>query len=249
VRGAAKRPVGVNAANVDEATFDSAVKGMRLYFQRYGLDEDEMPFMAARYEFVLYRVRSGWGEIIYQWRVVPLGGDVELDEYDGTPKAKLYPPPRAAVIAAVPEDARLAYRGMAWEEWQFIRKQGYVESSGSHNLDQPGLTFCGDASSAEHYASGFAPLAYKPAQRRPGVVIAIPRSLVLHHDDWPEKIPAGECAHRGRLPANQIAAVWYLIPTRIRFGAIEVVDVQGKGIREGSRSSPSVTYVVLEADR
>jgi len=242
---AAKRPVVENAAGVDDATFDSAVKGLRLYFQRYGLDEDEMPFMAVRYEFHLRRV-SPYGERIFEWRVVPRGGEIELDEYDGQPKAKLYPTPRADVVDAIPDDVQLAYRGMAWEEWQFIREKGYVESSGSHNLDQPGLTFCGDASSAEYYASGFAPVAYKPAWRRPGVVIAIPRELVLHHDDWPEKIPAGECAHRGRLPADEIVAVWYLIPTRIRYGRLEVVETR-RGISEGSRSSPSVNYVVLPA--
>jgi hypothetical protein len=242
-----KRPFAVNAACVDAQTFNDAVKGLRLYFQRYGLEADELPFVAARYEFVLRRVRPSLSEIIYEWQVVPLGGQVERDEYTGEPKAKRFPTPRVDVVEVVPNDPRLAYRGMAWEEWQFIREKGYIESSGSYNLDQPGLTFCGDAAMAEHYASSFAPLAYKPAWRRPGVVIAIPRGLVLHHDDVPDKIPPGECAVRGRLPADVIVAVWYLIPTRIRFGRIEVVEVRGRGIREGSRSSPSVSYVVLPA--
>jgi hypothetical protein len=238
-------PIVENVAGVDELTFDSAIKGLRRYFQRYGLEADELPFMAMRYEFHLRRV-SPYGERTFEWLIVPRGGQVERDPYDNVSKAKLYPSPRADVIDAVPDDARLAYRGMAWEEWQFIREQGYIESSGSHNLDQPGLTFCGDAQQAEHYASGFAPVAYKPAWRRPGVVIAIPRVLVLHHNDWPEKIPVGECAHRGRLPANEIVAVWYLIPTRIRYGLLDVVETR-RGIGEGSRSSPSVNYVVLPA--
>lgn len=244
---AAKYPATVNAAGVDEATFDSAVRALRAYFKRYA-DVDETPFVAARYEFVLRRVRPSWGETIYEWQIVPLGGEIEVDPYDGTPKAKRYPTPRKRMLDAVPDDPRLAYRGMSWEEWQFIRRHGYVESTGSHNLDQPGLTFCGDAATAESYASSFAPLAYKPAWRRPGVVIAFPRALALHHEDLPDKIPPSECAFRGRLPADEIVAVWYLIPTRIRFGSLEVIDTHGREVREGSRSNPSVSYVVLEAE-
>jgi hypothetical protein len=201
--------------------------------------------MVVRYEFQLRRV-SPYGERVFDWLVVPRGGEIEHDPYDGRPKAKLYPAPRTGVVDAVPDDPQLAYRGMAWEEWQFIRERGYVKSSGSHNLDQPGLTFCGDAQQAEYYASGFAPLAYKPAWRRPGVVIAIPRDLVLEHDDLPEKIPSGECAHRGRLPAAEIIDAWYLIPTRIGYGRLEVVETR-RGIGEGSRLSPSVSYVVIQA--
>jgi hypothetical protein len=223
----------------------SAARGALLsYFTRYGKDEDETPFMAARYEFFLEKIRKGWrGERVYDWQIVPLGGEVERDSFSGRPRAKLYGSPPSAV-PSVPDDPALAYRGMSWEEWVFIQRSGYMQSTGSHNLDQQGLTFAGPADTAEYYATGFAPVAYKPAFARPGVVVAFPRALVMEHADFPAKIPAGEYAFRGRLSSDEIVAVWYMVPTRIRYGRLEII-ASDERVTDGSRSSPSAEYAVV----
>jgi hypothetical protein len=218
--------------------FRQGQNALDAYFRRYA-DDSEKRFAAARYEFHLRKVHPWWGETRYEFDIVPLDGKSENG-------AKIYRRPSGA-IDEVPDEPELAYRGMAWEEWQAIRKRGYIESTGSHNLDQKGLTFCGRAQEAEHYASGFAPLVYKPGHFRPGVVIAFPRRLVLHHSDLPSKIREGECAIKGRLPASEISGVWYLVPTRIKKGYLEVVvDARTGRVDSGSRSSPSVRYAVLE---
>ena len=244
--GAAPQLLVVNAANVEAATFAEAARNLHSYLKRY--EQDELPFVAARYEYQLEHVHAGWGPPRARWQIIPRGGVVERDAYTAEPKAKIYPAPRARVLTDVPEDDRLAYRGMAWEEWQAIRKRGYIQSSGTHNLDQAGLTFFGPADMAQLYATGFAPLAFKPAWRRPGVVIAISRARVLEHADLPQKIPAGEYALQGPLPAREIVAGWYLIPTYIRYGSVELTATP-QGAREGSRSNPSVTFVVLPMER
>ena len=89
---------------------------------------------------------------------------------------------------------------------------------------------------------------FAPAFRRPGVVVAIPRQLVLAHGDLPGKIPSGEYAARGSVPARAIVMVWYLIPIDVRWGRLELlVDAKTGQVHEGSRSSPGVRYAVIAA--
>ncbi|UCC74958.1 MAG: hypothetical protein JSV86_10530 [Gemmatimonadota bacterium] len=221
--------------------------GLDWYLTRW--DVDARPYAAARYEFVIARPLSPYGwEKIYEWMVVPREG-VEIESQFGR-KAKRYAMPRDT-IEEIPHDDDSAYRGMSWEEWQFIRRTGTIQSSGAHNLDQPDLTFFGDADQATSYAGNFAPLAYKPAFRRPGVVIQIARGLTLAHGDMPDLIPQGELAVEGALPASVIEAVWLLVPYQISYGRLDVIAevyMDGTVFREGSRGDPTVWYEILPLD-
>jgi len=212
-----------NNAGADAVTYAKARDGLYWYFRRYGIDESR-----------------------FGWQIEPLGGKLEI-KYGS--KVKIYRVPAAPLLEHVPDDPAWGYRGMSWEEWKFIRIEKRIESLYAHNLgeEQTGFTFFGKASQAESYASGFAPLPYLPAFRRPGVVVAVPRELLLTHKDRPKAIPGSELAAFGALPASVIGGVWYLIPNRIRFGALDIVlDLLSNVTRwtDGSRHNPSVSYIV-----
>jgi len=156
----------------------------------------------------------------------------------------------------IPDDPRLGFRGMSWEEWQYIRKNGHIQSKGDYNLGtiQEKLTFYGSADTAVHYSSGFAAMAFKASQKRPSVVIAVSRDHLKDHTDHPG-IPASELAHIGPLSSREIAGVWFILPVKSKMGKLDLmfswVPEKGKDgeytgnyalgkQREGSRSSPSV---------
>lgn len=125
-------------------------------------------------------------------------------------------------IENIPVRPDWVYRGMSWEEWQYIRRTGQIMSNAGYNLGgQENLTFYGNAETAMFYSNNFAPIQFKASIRKPGVVIAVPRDLVMSHEDH-EHIPEGEFAHQGPLDAQQIAAAWMLVPTRARSGSFEI---------------------------
>ena len=134
-----------------------------------------------------------------------------LQEHKGGKTGKiLYKTPKDA-IEEIPESSDLAYRGMSWEEWKFIKKNGFIKSKGSANLGQEGLTFFAPKPSmAQSYASGFAPLPYQITPKTPGVVISVPSKHMLSNKDR-EDIPGGELAIEGSLPYSEIQNVWFLI--------------------------------------
>ncbi len=72
----------------------------------------------------------------------------------------------------------LIYRGISHEEYNNIMKTGIIKSKGDYNLEgQEGLTyFSTDPTVAAHYATGFAPVQYKPTLQKPSYVISIPKN-------------------------------------------------------------------------
>lgn len=230
-----------HTTGIDQRDYLEGVSALRQHLVRYGVDEAD--FLAARYELLLVQIRQSSEGAIFRWKIVPLGGVVEYSEW-GEEKAKTYKRPKSACSSNI-NDPRYVYRGMAWEEWQAIQKRGYIESNGSHNLDQKGLTFFGNAPTAEYYATNFAPFAYKPSLYRPGVVLAIPRELAMDHTDLPKKIPPDEYAVEGKIPFDYITGIWFITPTRISYGYVEIIRKRDRVI-DGSRSSPSVLdYAIL----
>lgn len=136
------------------------------------------------------------------------------------------------------------FRGLSWEEFQFIRQQCKVVSNCSYNLGecQMGRTFFSeDPETAAHYGGTFQPYHLQPTFERPGYVIKVRRPP-------PEKIDAAvssgtnEIAVIGELPASDILAVYEIRPYAIEPGFVELRIEYGreKGFHEGSRRSPDV---------
>ena len=214
-----------------------------------------------RYDIELESVRNNY-ECIFTFKFVPKGngqpeiGGEDHPIYKGMPTGwTVYRTPKDA-IESIPHDKNLVYRGMSYEEWQFIKREGHIRSKGSYNIGQENLTFYGNAETALYYSNSFAPLQYMASFKKPGVVIAVPRKLVMDHEDRPHKIPGGEFAHEGPLDSSNIASAWMVVPTRSRAGSVDILfdwrrekrDDQGNYSdefyltkpREGSRHGPSI---------
>ena len=215
----------------DPDVLDAAARALNGYL-RDGRWYDSRPYAAARFRAVLTRVYDDWRALRYEFRLVPRGA--------------AHPVAGTTIV----DDPAFAYRGMSWEEWQAALASGVVASLGEHNFsNQRGLTmFAPSARTAESYAGGFAPWMHQPAAGLPGVVVAVPRAGALAHGDHPG-VPSDELAFDHPVAVADVHAAWFLVPTEIREGRLEVV-VDKLGDRppsEGSRMSPSVRYVVVEA--
>lgn len=188
---------------------------------------DESKWIASRYKYEL----TGQRDNIYQFKIT------NKEPFDALPEDAL---------ETVPEKPGHVYRGMSTEEWEASVERGHIESIGHYNLSQEGLTFYGSARTAEHYATGFAPYAFQSTPGRPGVIVEIPRSLVMDTNDDP-RIPNSEYAHKGNIPLNSITSRYESIATGFREGTVEAVVDSYKGtVTEGSRSSPSVSYKIAK---
>lgn len=201
------------------------------YYNR--IDPQGWRFISARYQFVVDKWSQNYREIEFNIRILPLGGksgteeistpEDPMHEYnqkwrDGKTGKTLYKSPKDA-IKEIPADNNLAYRGIAWEEWQSIRKTGFIQSKGAYNLgeEQRDYTMFGyEPGTGEHYAHGFAPMQYQTSFKRPSVVISVPRNILLTHQDDPKGIPQNELAYKGKLSASYIQNVWMLVPTQSR---------------------------------
>jgi hypothetical protein len=114
----------------------------------------------------------------------------------------------------IPNDPSLGYRGLNWEEWQFIRKNGYVQSSGVQNFShQQGLTlFSKKPDSAEVYVHSFASVQNSVTFTRPGIIIAVPKTLLKTPEELQGRISGHELAYVGKLPMDQVAHIWMAVP-------------------------------------
>lgn len=204
----------------------------------------------ARYDFSLMAFKKSGYDLKYTFAVKPRDGAETFSQWASWHRRPrlhenevsfAYDIPPGS-LADVPEIDGMVYRGMSWEEWQSIRKHCAIRSRGEWNLGQDGLTFFGRAGTAQYYATGFAPWAFKPSKRRPSVVIAIPREYVLGWRD-DKRIPESEFAVLGTLPASKIAHAWRVVPTLIEGGYAEVMASSWKDdtrIQTGSRSDVMV---------
>ena len=189
--------------------------------------------MTARYIFHLRKIDTRGNEATLTINFLPntkkhgipqmsQPGDISYDynqKYKGGKTGRIdYKTPKDA-IASIPVDPNLAYRGIAYEEWQNIKKTGLIKSKGHYNLGQEGYTLFGTTpDQAQSYAHGFAPIPYQVGFKKPGIVIAIPKSGLLTHKDDPEQIPGSELALKGSLSISAIKNVWMLVPTQAREG-------------------------------
>jgi hypothetical protein len=196
----------------------------------------------ARYRFVLERVKNNWRDKSFWFKILPPGARSE--------RWTQYKKPSDA-LEAIESNPAWGYRGMSWEEWQAIKKTGKIQSKGEHNFsNQTDLTFFApQADAAQHYSAGFAPWWYSPTKRKPGVVVAVPRELLIDHTQ-DAGVPNGELACKGPMPASEIKAVWFVVPEEMARGDIQLIlDNLTKKVSEGSRMSPSGRYVVMPASK
>lgn len=261
-----------SAVEVSPEDWALALEGLKRYFIRFG--DNIVKNYAARYSFALTDVREYGGDQTFRWEYEPL----EMQKPFGPQqegwrwKQGVFRAPTSRVVEEIPQNDAWAYRGMSWEEWREIRRSGFVGSKGTHNLgaQQKGLTFFSErADSARYYATGFAPVGYKPGKRRPGVVIAVPKEETLASNDrewrravardsdsttegsYPDKlIPEGERAS-GPLPMSVIQAVWFAIPTEGQGGFLELTHRSDKRDAaalwtQGSSSGASIAHALIQ---
>jgi hypothetical protein len=220
-----RQPQLVNEAGVDAAVWKKAVEGLNQYFRRW--DEDIKRNYAARYVFKFVRLQEHWSEDIYTWNyelleAVPFYGPIQ----SWSRKKRVFKLPRERVVEEIPQRDDWVYRGMSWEEWQNTRRTKTIQSRGTYNIGegQKGLTLFGNrAEQARYYATGFAPPGFKPAKRRPGVIIAIPKELTVGHEAKGVMLTEDERGLVGSAPLDVIEAVWFAIPTETTDGMLELV--------------------------
>ena len=141
------------------------------------------------------------------------------------------------------EDGNL-YRGMSWEEFQFVLRNGFIQSDYSYNFpSEIGLTYYSeDPSTASSYGGSFQPYHMQPTFERPGYVIKIGKQSESKIDRE-RSIGTNEIAVSGSIPINEILEVYEIRPYQISAGYVEIREVYGetgKVYREGSRMSPKV---------
>ena len=213
---------------------DAAAIARRIIQKYYSrIDPRGHQFAGSRYVFHISKIDNNYRELTLTVQFqpnnkksgeeVPNSPDQSMYEYinkykGGKTGRTRYKSPKDAVTE-IPEDPSMGYRGMAWEEWQSIQKTGFVGSKGHYNLgpEQENLTCFGyTPSTALHYASSFAPAQYTLSQKKPGVVIAVPRTLLLTHKEYPQGIPNGEMGFRGMLSMDKIAHAWMMVVTETK---------------------------------
>jgi hypothetical protein len=105
---------------------------------------------------------------------------------------------------------QIVFRGMSFEEYQFLQSHSYLESAGAGNFQsQMGYTFFSPRlQTAISYASSFALPQSKPTPERPCYVVAV-REEGGQWGDHHESVPAesDEYVFWGRLSADQVVGV------------------------------------------
>jgi hypothetical protein len=226
--------------------------------RRWLTDRGELAVAAARYRLELAEPpRQTYKDTVWRWNIFPREGAVEvyMTEWGGQRERTSWKAPKAGRALAsydtiVTPDPALAYRGMAWEEWQSIRRTGFIQSRGGYNIGSPqeGLTlFTADPGQAFHYASGFSVWAFAPSFRRPGVIVTIPKNLTFGAKDDPKALLSDERAFRGAVPASLIQNIWFVVPTEMRPGNVDIHELPDGRVYSGSASfTKANSYYVLD---
>jgi hypothetical protein len=134
------------------------------------------------------------------------------------------------VVDKITSNKEYAWRGMSYEEWENIKSQGFIKSRGVYNIGdaQAQYTMFGeDDGMAQYYATGFAPFIYKPVKHLPGVVIGVPKDILLPSND--KDIPLGEMATKDSIPLELIKEVYYIIPTESNIDGVLKIKLGYKG--------------------
>lgn len=245
----------INEAGVDAETFATAREGIAKWLA--SMDKLEaapkgsaVRGIRARYRLILEEKRAYSCEETFKFRVEPIGAHSVMKPRPWSTHLLFRKPKDAIDEIESLQAPDLAYRGMNWSEWRAARERGFVQSRGGYNLgpEQENLTFFSpDIRVAHSYASGFAPIQHKAAKRRPAVIVAVPKKLLLTPRDRPGAIPGGELAANTPISLADVKRAWMLVPTEARSGMMELrrdVCVKEPQWREGSRSSPSI-YTAL----
>lgn len=113
------------------------------------------------------------------------------------------------------------FRGMSYEEFEGIKKNGYIKTEAQYNFDFQGdMTFFSDEkSTAANYASGFAPWQYAPTIDKPAIMIKI-KDPGNHEKGTTE----GEIGIRGKISDELITEVYVGRPVSMVEGYFEIVD-------------------------
>lgn len=168
--------------------------------------------------------------------------DREDDEYIRS-TARLDPESGYSEKMPAKEDGNF-YRGMSWEEFQFVLRNGFIQSDYSYNFpSEIGLTYYSeDPTTASSYGGSFQPYHMQPTFERPGYVVKIkkqPESRINRE----RSIGTNEIAVSGSIPLSEILEIYEIRPYQISPGYVEIREVygeSGKVYREGSRMSPKV---------
>jgi hypothetical protein len=215
----------------------NAADTLRKYLLQY--DKLELDAAAERYKFTLEKISKRWSGITYRFKIDPLAtmkAENALSEDYGNKPIYKYKRPQDA-LEAIPKNPGFGYRGMSFGEWKNILKSGFVSSKGVYNLgdSQIGLTFFSkDPDSAAHYASGFAPWQFKATHNKPAVIIAVDKNN-LKGEGGLAGIPPGsnELASDANIPLKEIKEVYYLVPTEVISGFIELTR-RGNDVSQGN---------------
>ena len=137
------------------------------------------------------------------------------------------------------------YRGMSWEEFQFILRNGFIKSDGDYNLgdEEVGCTFFTEyPDTAAIYAGGFQPYYLVPTFKRPGYIVKVGRSNV---DVKPMARGGDDVAVLGEIDIDDIIEVYEARPYAIHPGYVELYQQYsqryGTIYSEGSRFGPRVS--------
>jgi len=127
------------------------------------------------------------------------------------------------------------FRGMSYEEFEGIKKNGYIKTDAQYNFDFQGdMTFFSDEkSTASNYASGFAPWQYAPTIDKPAIMIKV-KDPGNHEKGTTE----GEIGIRGKISDELITEVYIGRPVSMVEGYFEiVVDKYNNNVYRGNAST------------
>lgn len=168
----------------------------------------------------------------YNPRIIEVTPYLSLDFEDGRQRFRYKITRKEGWLESLPQDDSLMYRGMSWEEWQYIQKTGKIRSSGEYNLgpEQVGLTyFSSDVDSARFYADAFAPVQFKATPDKPAVVIAVKKRPGVEVKGTGEH----EIGITDDISSDDIVSVWEGHVGQVSAGKTDVIS-DFHGIRDGS---------------
>ena len=135
------------------------------------------------------------------------------------------------------------FRGMSYEEFEGIKKNGYIKTEAQYNFDFQGdMTFFSDEkSTAANYASGFAPWQYAPTIDKPAIMIKV-KDPGNHEKGTTE----GEIGIRGKISDELITEVYVGRPVSMVEGYFEIVDDKYNNNVYRGNASPYKSNVIWE---
>lgn len=204
----------------------------------------------SRYEFVVTEAIETGRDTRYKFLVMPKSRRRSRTSEDGTQRffyRETDALPADPDLLAVKSRPDSAYRGMSFDEWQVSLEEGEIRSRGDYIFGtQAGMTFFGkEFFTAAGYAAGFAPFQHMPTRNKPGVIIEVPRKLLLDHEDRPGAVTNEEMAAEGGLPLDGISRAWYVVPTEAEAGIFTLIRSHDGKVDGGSFSHPWSSRVII----